>query len=77
MCDQPSERDRGLDSGGMESLQSQPGLTSTVAGISFAALMFVLGGGDGLVGLALAAVIGGVFAVSMYAVLRARRSRSN
>ena len=60
----------------MDMLRSRPGLASTVAGVIFAVLMFVLGGGGGVVGLALAALLGGVFAGSMYAVMRARSSRS-
>jgi O-antigen/teichoic acid export membrane protein len=61
----------------MELLRSRPGLTSIVGGVLFAALTFVLGGGRGLLGVALAAVLGVVFAISMYAAARARRSRSD
>ena len=60
----------------MESLRSRPAAASTVAGLIFAALVFVLGGGCGPVGVGLAALLGVVFAVSMYAVAGARRSRS-
>jgi membrane protease YdiL (CAAX protease family) len=61
----------------MEQLRSRHGLTSTVAGIVVAALLFALGGGSGPVGLVLAAMLGGVFAASMYAVMRARGKRSS
>ena len=52
----------------MESLRSRPGLTSTVAGVIFSVIVFVLGGGrPDPSGFGLAALLGGVFAVSMYA----------
>ena len=58
----------------MEFLRSHPGATSAAAGILFAIGGFVLGGGSTTpVGIVLAALLGAVFAVAMYA--GARRSR--
>ena len=58
-------------------VRRNPGVTSIVAGVLFAVLMFLVGGGGRLdaLNVALAAVVGGVFAVAMYQT--ARRGRTS
>jgi hypothetical protein len=61
----------------MDTLRSRPGLTSIVAGLVVTALVFVVGGGEGLVGFSLAALVGAVFAATMYAAMRGLPSPPN
>jgi peptidoglycan/LPS O-acetylase OafA/YrhL len=60
---------------GMKTLRSRPALASTGGGIVFAALLFVIGRGDGLPGMGFALVLGAVFALSMFGAMRRRGSR--
>ena len=59
----------------MERLRSRPGITSVVGGILFGLVLLVVGGGDLTpVKFGLAAFLGIVFAVSMYAGFQRRRA---